>query len=564
MHLSMPDPPKKFRFRPLLILVALILLAAIGAIVWHVTGRVSFEGHINESTLSLSPGVAGNVQEILVQEGQTVRAGQPLLLLDPASYREVLAQEQAKLTELELLVPPQNLRTPAPSLPGQPQIDETLEERLARQRQEEEAAERWLQEASDRAAQAAVTHNRATMLASRGKLSPQERDAAAAAYADAKQTLLEAKTHFESLSLTRAATGADRKRAQDIQEATGADTVPASLRIKNYEQQRQRVSIAAANLEATLLYAPADGIVTGLVAQPGAGVTPGQPCLFLAPLSKPVTITAHISEDIAVKLKKGQPCLVDVAGSPDSPFEGWVSAVFPRIRPAQANATEQEAFAKARMQVHVTLTKSTAPSAEAEENAQTPQAQLLLLPSGTKAEVTVLLREPLYGQAPASPAPASTPHQTAPAVPASPAAPGAPAPSLPGVPSVVVPPAAPATPAHPDAAPLQTPVPAPAEAQPVPVQVQVQPVPQFVPQTIPAPPQAPVQVTPGSAAPAGSVLPPITPAATPQQQPLLPPMQQPAELTGSPLPDPNNNPSIATPDALNNAGNPEPRRTSAP
>ena len=39
--------------------------------------------------------------------------------------------------------------------------------------------------------------------------------------------------------------------------------------------------------------------------------------------------------------------------------------------------------------------------------------------------------------------------------------------------------------------------------------------------------------------------------------PQLPPMQAPEKLTGSPLPDPQNNPSVVTPDILEREGNRE-------
>jgi membrane fusion protein (multidrug efflux system) len=97
-------PAKKLSGRTKLILLVLILvLLAVGA-VWFL--RYQSHGKYLQETndaqiaadiVTVSPRVAGYVAEVLVAENQDVRAGQPLVRIDPRDARAQAAQAQAQI-----------------------------------------------------------------------------------------------------------------------------------------------------------------------------------------------------------------------------------------------------------------------------------------------------------------------------------------------------------------------------------------------------------------------------------------------------------------------------------
>ena len=514
MSISMPEKKQRPVIRPLYALLALLLLGGIAAVYWHNSGRVSLVGEVRDSVVPLSPGISGVFSRIDVREGQRVGKGQPLISLDASAQQRALAEERQKLAQFEALLPPQYVRVPGPG--GRLQDDESMEERLTRQRGEEASAERRLQRAAEREAQASITYNRVSMLASRGQMSARERDAAAAALDEARLEVQAAKAAFESFSLARSGTVAEMRRVKENQNAIGADTLPANLRIKNYELQRERVRAATAALEATTVYAPEDGIVTEILARPGGPAAAGAPCLYMAALDKSVIVMAQVSDHDAKKLRLKQQCRLEIAGASNNPYAGYISNLLPK----SSAPKDGETAAPAGMRAQIAITGPVEKGHAEEENSPT-----LYLLGGAKADIVVLLRAPLHGQEqspPTKPAPengATTPPAAAPAI----------TPSAAG------------------------------------------------PQSSSGADQSPAARTPlqeragGPDNPEGRLLPPVYPPAahTPSPEnsqgpldanrslPQLPPMQTPEKLTGSPLPDPRNNPSVVTPDILEREANRE-------
>ena len=517
---------------------------------WHLSGRVNFTGEVKESVISLSPGLSGTFSRIEVGEGQRVRKGQPLMTLDSTAQRRALAEEQQKLAQLEALLSPQHARTPGSGAYGQAPDDESLEQRLDRQRKEEAAAERRLQNAADYEAQAAIVYNRAALLTSQGKLATRERDAAAA-LEDARLATQNAKVAFESLSLARSGTVAEIRRVKENQNAIGADTLPANLRIKNYELQRERARAAAAELEATVLRAPEDGLVTEITARPGGPAVAGVPCIYIAPLDKAATVVAQISDDAAEKLRLGQRCRLEIVGAPENPFTGYISGFLPKSSLSADKSVDTPAAPGVRVQVTIIGMDTEEPAAT--EKTVENGMSVPYLPGGTQADVTVFLRKPLFAENEQAkpltdmpPASGKTAPEVAPA--AAPALPPTIAPTTAqlaagskedksGIGAGGTRPLAPVS-SSPDkqAAPVETSLKKHAEES-------------GNPEGRVLPP-----VHPPSAQPAASSNDPLE---AKRPLPELPPMQTPEKITGTGEPDPQNNPSVVTPEILERAANSE-------
>src|SRR5689334_11613886 len=87
---------------PVRILVILIVLSAIGYYGFRSlkpadNGQLTASGTIESVTVNISPEMAGKVKEVLVGEGQSVKAGDPLLSLDDSLLTAQRAVASAQL-----------------------------------------------------------------------------------------------------------------------------------------------------------------------------------------------------------------------------------------------------------------------------------------------------------------------------------------------------------------------------------------------------------------------------------------------------------------------------------
>src|SRR6476646_3843834 len=96
------DPRRKRTAR--LIVIAVLVVAIIVAIpvysyysVRETTDDAQVDGHV----IPISPRVSGNILSVLINDNQSVRAGQELVRLDPADYKVAVAQAEAQLSSSE-------------------------------------------------------------------------------------------------------------------------------------------------------------------------------------------------------------------------------------------------------------------------------------------------------------------------------------------------------------------------------------------------------------------------------------------------------------------------------
>lgn len=504
MQIAMPEKKTPSTHVLPLLAVALVLAAAAGYAYWHYSGRIILEGRLQSNAVLILARSAGLVTAIDAAQGQHVRKGDVLLRFDDAPLRRALAEEEQKLAQVRQLIPPELLRVPV-SGRADGRADEAMTERLERQRADEGQAERMLQEATDAEAQAAVLYSRATMLAAKKKITLQERDAAEAALAAARRDVQSAREYFESVSLARAATGTDIRRIRDAQTASGASRLPVDMRMDTYLRQAERVAAARAALDSAFLLAPADGVIVDVAVKPGDTLETARPCFLFRPSGRPPMIRALVAEDTVVRLGVGQQCRISLEGPQEIQSAGYIAALLPDL------SGQGLPGPGANTAVWVTAESSG------------PGGQLFTLADNTKATITVLLREPLYAVGgngyPDSAASAGSVGPSS----------GQTAGTHEGV--------APAAPQAAGAVSVQSPF---GEDPAVTRERQAQMPVQHAPPVVRA-------GTPEAAgrAPEG--------AAQPTPPPQLPPMQAPEQLIGSPLPDPRNNPSLITPEILENA-----------
>jgi multidrug resistance efflux pump len=95
-------PPKR-RLKRLILLVVVPLIAALVVGVVYLKGGRYVEtdnAYIKADKVPVSAAVSGTVTEVLVDENQSVNAGQPLFRLDPAPFQVAVAKAEAKLAQV--------------------------------------------------------------------------------------------------------------------------------------------------------------------------------------------------------------------------------------------------------------------------------------------------------------------------------------------------------------------------------------------------------------------------------------------------------------------------------
>jgi HlyD family secretion protein len=234
-------------------------------------------GHVRPPARSrLGASLAGTVREVLVREGERVRAGQLLVRLDADEPAAALAQAQAALAQA-----------------------------TARARTTLEQAELAYR-------QAARDLERARALHAQGAVSTRDLEVATRESAAARAEL-------DAVRARSAAAGA----AGPLAEVARA---------------RAAVEAARARVGDTRVTAPAEATVLVRAVEPGDAVTPGQVLLELA-LAGPAELEADAREENLADLRPGAPAVASADAFPDSSFAARVDWLSPVVDRAQGTVT---------------------------------------------------------------------------------------------------------------------------------------------------------------------------------------------------------------------------------
>lgn len=380
METTMPEKKKSGGVRKWIYAVMVGGLAcAVGAgVFWHVSGRVELDGLFLNTSLPVLAERGGLARAVKVAPGDTVAEGDVLVQFDEGDLRQKLEAQRKRLAELEMLLPPSLMQAPGNGGSG-----ESLTGKHERLRSEEQQADRRVQEAAAREAQAAVYYNRVALQVARGRMTAEDRDAADIALQMARAETERARSAFESTSGSRAAAGTDIQRFKDIHAASGADMVPESMRIKQYEEQRQRIFATLRELESARVTAPESGVVVDVSVAAGEQVAAMQPCVVLRPTARPPLVRALAGAGSLGKLRLGQQASVTLHGPQEMELAGYVASFAPPARPGDVVYAPGES---ANIVVWIAVD---------EPADQQGRDMLYALPQSTPAEVVVALRDPV-------------------------------------------------------------------------------------------------------------------------------------------------------------------------
>jgi HlyD family secretion protein len=339
--------PRLRRFAILLVL--LVALAAAAFLIWklffakrHVPENIiTLSGRIEGDDSAVAPITTGRILEMRFREGDNVKAGETIAILD---FEQLRAREEQALAALrqaeartqsardQIAVLTQQLRESQLQM-EQAKVD--AEGRVLQARQEMAAA---LADLADQEAAYQLTlfdRDAYTRLARTGAVSERQgREAAskasqqAAAVAAAKRryeaacgALATAKANLVNPLIRGAAAEAVRKQITQQQAEIAAANAGA-------EQARGQLREAVENRRDLIVTAPFDGTITTRSAEPGEVVTAGTPVVTMLDQTK-VYLRGFIPIGEIGKVKVGQPARVYLDSNPDQPIEAYVSRVDP-------------------------------------------------------------------------------------------------------------------------------------------------------------------------------------------------------------------------------------------
>ena len=342
--------PNRANAKPFAIIALVLLLAMGGYFVWRdffsapdiQKSIVALSGRIEGDDSALAAKTSGRIAEIRVREGDQVKAGDVIALIDDEQIRarEQQAQSAVDQAQAQLRSTRQQIAILNEQLnETQLQVSQSRQESQGQVRQAEAelaAAEAALaqQEASYKLAE--FDRDAYTKLAKSGAVSERQGkqaettaetqaalvssarrrvESARAAVAQAKATLVNPQIRTTQGAMIR------QQIAQQQAQISGAEAQAAQARAKLLEAQANRSDLQ--------VRAPFDGTVVTRTAEPGEVVNSGSPLITLLDLTK-VYLRGFVPEGQIGRVRVGQAARVYLDSAPTTPVEAYVSRIDPQ------------------------------------------------------------------------------------------------------------------------------------------------------------------------------------------------------------------------------------------
>jgi membrane fusion protein (multidrug efflux system) len=280
-----------------------LLFYGLGYLALSLTHESTDDAFLDAHFISVAPKVAGQVQQVLVNDNQAVKAGDLLVEIDPRDLAVQLAQKRAALNaaraNLDLLKASSELR--------RAQID------TAEATTKQTAAEVAAAEATAEKTKADL--KRAQELIQNHTISPQEFDSAKAA-----ATATEA-----NLKAARERTTSDQSKVAEAKAQLETTRKALDWGEAQAHQAESDVQAAELNLSYARVTAPAGGYVTKKAVENGDYLQVGQKLMALVPSD--LFITANFKESQVENIRPGQSVRITVDSVEGRVFKGHVDSI---------------------------------------------------------------------------------------------------------------------------------------------------------------------------------------------------------------------------------------------
>ncbi len=299
---------KKLSGKTIVILVAAATVLLVGIILYwrHARQFVSTDdaytaAHVHQ----VSSRVAGTVSEVLVDDNQTIRAGDVIVRLDPRDYQASLLQAQASVVQARATLAQQGATVGESSA----QVDAA--------KAQEGQARAQITQADAQLTKAQLDYDRGEGLFERDRraIARADVDAASAALKSAQGAADQARAGLSSaLAQTKAAQAAEKSSQAQVDVAE-ANLTAALARQRAAELQLSYCQIAA----------PVDGKISRKTVEAGQRLTPGQ--ALLSVVSPEVWVIANLKETQLGRVEVGQRVNVEIDALSGRTFYATVHSI---------------------------------------------------------------------------------------------------------------------------------------------------------------------------------------------------------------------------------------------
>ncbi len=281
-----------------LIQVAVVVLIGVASyLAWRAlqpeelpAGFAGSNGRIEAVEIDVATKIAGRVEEILVNEGDMVSAGQPLAVMDTAVLEAQMREAEAQLQRARIGI-------------------ETARNQVAQRRAEVDAA------------RAVVLQREAEMDVAERSLARVEELAATGTAT--QEALDEARARLQGARAAISAAQAQVAAARAARNLAESQVVAAESQVDAVRATIQRIQ---ADIDDATLRSPRDGRVQYLVAYPGEVLAPGGPVLNLVDLTD-VYMTFFLPTEAAGRLATGAEARIVLDAAPQFVFPARISLV---------------------------------------------------------------------------------------------------------------------------------------------------------------------------------------------------------------------------------------------
>ncbi len=286
--------PRWRRRRWLIALIAILVIGAIGGGAdWWLDARnwvSTDDAFIDTHTVQVSAQVAGRVKTVLANDNQEVRAGQPLVELDPADFQAALSQALAN--------------------------QESAQGQLAQAKAQLPVARANLDQARAQVAVAQAAATNAEINLKRDQMLEQMGGLAVSRQQLDNDT---ATSRSDAANLAAAQQKVAASEAQLALNKTQIETAEAGVRAAAAQVEQARL-----NLSYTVIRAPETGRITNKNVALGNYVQVGQALMALVP--DQVWVTANYKETEIGEMRVGDPVDIYVDAYPGHVFHGKVQS----------------------------------------------------------------------------------------------------------------------------------------------------------------------------------------------------------------------------------------------
>ena len=291
--------------RPRILLLVFLVLAAGAAFAFSTfrPSKITLTGIVTTNDIFVSPQVAGQVGQLLVAEGETVKKGQLLAVLTPDELRADTAYYAQNAAGLSSQVQESE---------GALRFEQsTLEQQTAQAESTLAATEAEVKAAAADLEAAKATYVRTQDLARQQIASAQDLDQARAASnaAQAKLDALRKQVEAQRATVALARANADQvaMRRSQVQASQHQEAAAAAQQAK-----------ADVRLAYTEIHAPIDGFVDVRAARVGEYLNPGQPVLTLVDPDD-LWVRADVEETYIDRIRTGETLTVRLPSGAERP-----------------------------------------------------------------------------------------------------------------------------------------------------------------------------------------------------------------------------------------------------